>query len=121
MLFRNALYRNAKDKTVLCDDLLHIKMLTNLSNYWSHQEIQYRGRTMILTHSDSSTLMLWTLFQYSFKIFLSENYSWSFYSLAVLLKNIGNSFKALGHLGSYFMTSRGMSVKDENMAFMYKQ
>ena len=38
-----------------------------------HQEIQYRGRTMILTNSDSSTLMLWTLFQYSFKIFLSEN------------------------------------------------
>lgn len=35
MLFRNALYRNAKDKTVLCDDLLHSKMLINLSNYCS--------------------------------------------------------------------------------------
>ena len=88
-----------------------VKCLLIYPTIAQHQEIQYLDRTAILIYSNSSTLMLWTLFQDSFRIFSSENYSWSFYSLAVLLKSIGNSFKALGHLGSYFMTSGGKSVK----------
>ena len=87
-----------------------------------HQEIQYWGRTMILTYNNSSTLMLWTLLKYTFKIFLLENYSWSFYSLSILLKSIGNSFKALGHLGSYLWHPKSCLSKGwKNMAFMYKQ